>query len=246
MEYRDIINEFTAEDMELGYSNKALEIIKYRPYFGYSQANVIMREYLIKAWEHAIHDPTNRPMAYYLMGYINSGKSFLLERFKLWTIEVLKKSQRNYDLDNDKIVIYYNTPSHVRSAKGLIADLLATHFGLETRASIRKNSNTQDFLRVLRREFKIAGTKLLIIDELQDLLEDHRKEQLVFFLVLKKLLNMPDLKIGLILCGTNNALPLLSHQEWADERITGILLNKWQDKVLDHKTYSTCNYQCCA
>jgi len=236
VEISNSINDF--HDHELSnflYPEKALEIIRYRPWIGYSKASFIMKNKLTKAFYHAMYDRTKRPLAYYIVGLINSGKSYILERWLQGLTQVTIPNEFPELDGKDFVFVYHETPSHVRSAKKLFRSILRDHFGMDIRNSILKAMDTDEILSILIDQLEEKQVKILIIDELQDLLDHPSAEQLRIFKVFKKMLNSRKISIGLILCGTMNALPLLNNKEWADERITGVELTRWVDRPINVK-----------
>lgn len=218
---KSLIEDFDDEDISLvTIKDDIKEVINFQPWFNYDFAEKTIKKLAILHNESVV-DKELRPLAYFVCGQINSGKTTLVTRFR----SLMRK------LGHEDI-IYYSIPVRA-TLKKVFADILHKAFNKEIAGTALKNFHTQDILNRLIIEMEQNQTKVLIIDELQDLLVSSSEDKREIFKGFKHILN--NCGTRLILVGTKKAKELMYIEDWIDDRLRLIELPDWGLKTTKKK-----------
>lgn len=214
------INEIRNEDIALTVFNEdILEILEFKPWFTYRKAEEIIAKLSI-LYEEAVLDKEIRPLSYFISGEINNGKTALVTRF--CNIMEHKKDYKKGD------ILYYTIPIRV-TLKQVFTNILAQLFNKEIADSRLRSMHTQQIINMVIRELNKRRTKLLIIDEIQDLLVASSEDKKEIFKGFKQIMNM--CRTRLVLVGTKDAEDLLYFDQNIDERMRVLELQTWRNNT---------------
>jgi len=115
----------------------------------------------------------------------------------------------------DNSILYVEIP--VRATLKKVFAIILTRLGKPVSSRYLRDFHTQDLVDLIITELENKKLRLLIIDELQDLLVASFEDKKDIFTGFKKILNACSTR--LVLVGTNAAKDLLYLDEWIDERL---------------------------
>lgn len=206
----------------------ATQIFEYDAWFEYSTATKILnildtmyleakQSYSNKKDGEQVNEV--RSLGLLLFGKINSGKTTLCIRFQNRTklLEI-----NNGEIWSDYNIVYYEIDCRM-SLKSFLSILLEKVGGLRVSNRALQNINTTTLIESITHELSVREIKILIIDEIQDLLSSHESEIQDIFIALKKIVNKSYTRV--VLVGTPKAYDVLRK---ADETTT--VSNPWVDE----------------
>lgn len=172
-------------------------------------------EWLIKRPE------THRPLGMLLVGETNNGKTTIALRFQTLQDRKLQPEQ-GYGSDIERPVVYVQTPPR--------PDVGAFYSGI-LRAI---NAPFQETWRWERKQAQVLAlfprlkVKMLMVDEIHNILVGRPQEQNLFLNVLRYLTN--ELRIPLVAIGIPDALSALQHDQQLGNRLEPFELPRWEPK----------------
>lgn len=158
-----------------------------------------------------------RPQCFLLLGPTNNGKSMIIE--KLWR-DHTPPALPDRDEENFPVVVVQmlTDPSVVRFYQHLLEVL-----GAPVRRTARKHDLEAQALSILRR----VGAKVLIIDELHNILAGSSPAQREFLNLLRFLGN--ELRIPIVGAGTRDAYLAIRTDPQLENRFHPIILPVWEE-----------------
>lgn len=185
--------------------------IKQDKWIGYSQARLV----LDKLEDLLYYPPRHRMPCLLIVGDTNNGKTMIVRRF-------LHLHPPNPNVDGDAsiapimIVQAPPVPDESRFYNNILNELFAEY--RENDRSARKYSQVIQLLKAIK-------LRMLVIDEIHDILAGSTKKQHEFLNVIKNLSN--ELMIPIIGVGTRDALRALQTDPQLSNRFEPISLPKW-------------------
>ncbi|CAM5314315.1 hypothetical protein ATER59S_00031 [Aquamicrobium terrae] len=158
-----------------------------------------------------------RPQCFLLLGPTNNGKSMIIEKFRRGHTP---PAQPGRDEENIPVVVVQmlTDPSVVRFYQHLLEVL-----GAPVRRTARKHDLEAQALSILRR----VGAKVLIIDELHNILAGSSPAQREFLNLLRFLGN--ELRIPILGAGTRDAYLAIRTDPQLENRFHPIILPVWEE-----------------
>jgi archaellum biogenesis ATPase FlaH len=218
----------------------AVKLVDFPFWFDYRRADevFILLDTAYVETERA-QDPVNpsvadiRPLGLIIFGDINNGKTTLIAKY-VHECKLLWKEEHLGEEWNELTIVYYEIAARA-TIKRVIAGILGK-FGITIDDRALQTIKTDTLVNRLVDELKRNNVKLLIIDELQDLIVAPKEDISDIFIALKKITNQS--KTRLVLVGTNDAIEVLKKAEtvqvkgkmkpWIDERFRRAELPKWE------------------
>ncbi|MHA1449534.1 MAG: TniB family NTP-binding protein [Candidatus Hodarchaeales archaeon] len=189
---------------------KALKLVDFPFWFDYTRADEIFA-ILDSAYMEAelSQDPINptvadiRPLGLIIFGDINSGKTTLIAKYIFYCKTMWDEEHPEEKWDNT--IIYYEIASRA-TIKRVISEILA-RLGIVIDGRMLRNTATDTLVNRLIKELKHNNVRMVIIDELQDLIVAPHEDISDIFIALKKITNQS--KTRLVLVGTDDAIEVL-------------------------------------
>lgn len=205
------LTEKTASFIELDDAQR-IEKIKSRRWITYPAANQILN----KLEDLLIHPKTHRMPNLLIVGNTNNGKTMLIKQF-------LKKHPPSDRKEEDAClvpVLYIQappTPDEVRLYNAILYELFAP-----SRQNDRIDKKAAQVFKIMR----YVGVKVLIIDEIHDILAGSLNKQRAFLNVIKHLGN--ELQIPIVGIGTKDAFRAIQTDPQLANRFTPAILPDWE------------------
>lgn len=163
--------------------------------------------------------PVLRPPNLLIVGPTNNGKSMIAERFRR-----MHPPAKSADGEHQVIpVVSMQMPSTATVRRFYAALLVALGSPMFTSRSLELNE--QQTLKLMRR----VGVRILIIDELHNILAGNAGQQREFLNLLRFIGN--DLRISLLCLGTKEAYLAIRSDDQLENRFEPISLPRWSDGV---------------
>lgn len=160
--------------------------------------------------------PTHRTENLLLAGETNNGKSTIVREFVEQHKAVLTAGQEGIRAD----VILVEAPS-VPDEKRLFNNIL-----LAVGAPVRTSDRVEKSELQVRRHLHVMGVRMLIIDEIHNMLRGNSAKQRIFLTVLKTLAN--QLQITIVAVGTEEAFSAVQTDPQLANRFKTAWLPRWQ------------------
>lgn len=217
------------------YMSRVADEIEHRQaFYMYPQARTIIKSHLLPRFKRADITSNDRGIIYFLYGDYHTGKSYLLKYFCALVETVYP------DMWHDEItpIIRINLNNHINTANQLLIFLLdklgrpVNHrvFNEWKKTNIAKERLQSQLIAHLER----CGTRLLILDECQKLLNARNPNVPDIFELLKDLSTKSNwngaLCTQIIMCGTKDGVPLLEAADWIQGRTRTIKLHPLKKK----------------
>lgn len=198
---RDVLN-FSNED-------RCLFILKER-WFPYPIAKNILNELEF----HLKHPKKSRMPGRLIVGGTNNGKTSIINKFI--------RSHQPYDDENVKIIPVISAKAPESSSISDLYGVLLYQLGIPYRNTDRVNKKREQVQEI----FALCQIKMLIIDELHNILVASVPKQKAFMVALKNLSN--ELMMPIILVGTADALHAINSDAQLSNRFSPLVVPKWQ------------------
>ncbi len=235
------MDEITKEEEMFRRAEHAFEILNFKGWFGYRRATKIMgfmfNHFLdAETSQESDEEVEIRPIGLIIVGDINSGKTTLATRFLTLCSQQWKKMEKNrLKAWNDFNLLFYEINAPQMTLKRMLAGILRK-FGVNLDDKFINRSHRVTLINNLVFELQENNVKMLIIDELQNLLTSPKEEVGEIFIGLKALTNQTNTRF--ILLGTHDAIRVLRNTDdsqrkagmkpWIDERFTILELPRWK------------------
>jgi Cdc6-like AAA superfamily ATPase len=201
-----------------GLSNEQrLRKIQAERWIGYTKANEALNKL-----DTLLQGPSKVRMPNLLLtGPTNNGKTMIIEKFKRLQQEKIKKEENNNEQDHESIpVVFIQMPSEP-SISRFYAKLLET-----VNTPFTRSHRVTELERLVLKIFKTVGTKVVVIDEIHNLLAGSSSKQREFLNLLRFLGN--ELRISLVGVGTKDAYLAIRSDDQLENRFEPLLLPHWQ------------------
>jgi len=154
-----------------------------------------------------------------ITGPTNNGKTMIIEKFRRNQKNIGKDNQHYTDVENIPI-IFVQMPAEPSAARfySMLLEAINTPF--------RRTNRLADLEQMTLNIFKRVGVKILIIDELHNLLAGSTQKQQVFLNLLRFLGN--ELRISLVGVGTKDAYLAIRSDDQLENRFEPQLLPRWE------------------
>lgn len=207
--------------------------IEQRPvFYSYPQAQEILTKFLYPVFDRAGHTGNHRGLIYFLYGGYHTGKSHLLRYFA----SLMERFHPEYWDIAEAPILKVDLTNHVNTAQQLLQFLLeklGRPVDPKLLASWKKTNC--DHVRLQERLVRLLedlGTRVLILDECQKLLVSRNPDITDIFELLKDLSTKHnwhgDLQTRIVLCGTQDGVPLLEAADWIQGRTMTVKLQPLQ------------------
>ena len=202
-------------------------------FYKYPQAEKIILSFLSPRFLRADVSTNDRGLIYFLSGDYHTGKSFLLKYFAYVMKKCFPEIWKVHELPIAKI----DLNNHINTAQQLLLYLLEK-LGRPVDGSLlnqwkKTNSINQRLQDRLIRLLEQFGTRVLILDECQKLLISRNPDISDIFELLKDLTTRQNwhgkLRTQIILCGTNDGIPMLEAAQWIQGRTRIMKLQELKD-----------------
>jgi len=199
-------------------------------FYRYPQAEKLIQTVLFPLFQRVDCNMNDRGLIYFLYGEYHTGKSYLLKHFA----GLMKRAYPDIWKQNDLPIIKLDLNNHINTASQLLIFLLDA-FGRPIDPTLLNQWQKMNLLKERLQERVIThlercGTRLLILDECQKLLQPRNHDILDIFELLKDLSNRNHwkgaLRTQIILCGTKDGQPMLEAAEWIQGRTQIIRMNE--------------------
>ena len=202
-------------------------------FYMYPQAKKIINSFLLPRFVRADVSTNNRGLIYFLSGDYHTGKSFLLKYFAYLMKKCFPDVWEVYELPIVKI----DLNNHINTAQQFLLFILDKMGrpvdGLLLNQWKKTNCINQRLQDRLIRLLERFGTRVLILDECQKLLISRNPDITDIFELLKDLTTKQNwhgkLRTQIILCGTNDGIPMLEAAQWIQGRTQIMKLQELND-----------------
>ena len=202
-------------------------------FYMYPQAKKIINSFLLPRFVRADVSTNDRGLIYFLSGDYHTGKSFLLKYFAYLMKKCFPDVWDVYELPIVKI----DLNNHINTAQQFLLFILDKMGrpvdGLLLNQWKKTNSINQRLQDRLIRLLERFGTRVLILDECQKLLISRNPDITDIFELLKDLTTRQNwhgkLRTQIILCGTNDGIPMLEAAQWIQGRTQIMKLQELND-----------------
>lgn len=219
------IDELTEEDLKRREkTNYAVQILNCNVWFEYNRALEIFDELDIaylqacRYFENPNEFVDIRPISYFLVGKINTGKTTLINKYNHYARKIAKIEGRHFS-ENDIIII--DAPVGI-TFKGMFTNILAK---LGVDIPWKKEMPTDRVIEQLIQELRKRKVKLLFIDDIQNMVEISQADKNDIFDGFRKIANLSQTR--LVLVGLPEAYALFCNSNWIDERYRALVLSEW-------------------
>lgn len=154
-----------------------------------------------------------------ITGPTNNGKTMIIEKFRRSQKNIWEENQHYSDAENIPIV-FVQMPAEPSVSRFYSMLLEAIN------APFRRTNRLADLEQTTLNIFKRVGVKILIIDELHNLLAGSTQKQQVFLNLLRFLGN--ELRISLVGVGTKDAYLAIRSDDQLENRFEPQLLSRWE------------------
>lgn len=199
----------------------------------HSQAKSIIKSYLLPRFQRADITVNDRGLIYFLYGYFRTGKSFLVRHFA----RLMKVGYKEWWHSSQHPIIIINLNNDINTANQLLLFLL-DQLGRPVHVKVINEWARAQLLRVrlqsaLIRHLEQCGTRMLILDEAQKMLTARNPNVADIFELFKDLSTKSnwngDLATQIVLCGTQEGIPLLEATDWIQGRTRIIELHPLEE-----------------
>lgn len=184
-------------------------------WIGYTKAEEVIN----KLEELITHPRCQRMPNLLLTGATNNGKTMIINKF--CRQHAIKKNDQPSKPDIEKPIVAIQMPPYPKSARFYSALL----YGLDTKLSARRPIADLEMLVI--KTMERLHVKLLIIDEVHNLLSGKETVQEEFFNILRYLGN--SLSISIVCVGTKEAHTILRSDDQLENRFESLTLPLWKN-----------------
>lgn len=163
------------------------------------------------------HPKKSRMPGLLIVGETNNGKTSIIKRFA--TMYKDYKDPKKFEATQKPVILVQSPPSP--DLNYLFSNILE-----QFAAPFKNSDKTQKKEMMIKNYITIAGTRILIIDEIHNILSGAVSKQKLFMNGLKNLSN--DLDICIILAGIKDALYATNTDRQINNRFKPIFLTKWK------------------
>jgi len=208
----------------------ANDITKRQVFYMYSQAEMIIKSFLLPGFLQADINSNDRGVIYFLYGDYHTGKSHLIKYF----MALMEVAHPEYWEIHEQPIIRIDLNNRINTADQLLIFIL-DKLGRPIDPKLIKQWNitnvTKERLQMrLICLLELYGTRLLVLDECQKLLQTRNQNILDIFELLKDLSTLGNwngnLRTQIVLCGTKDGLPLLEAADWIQGRTRTMQLHE--------------------
>jgi len=163
------------------------------------------------------HPPKSRMPGLLIVGETNNGKTSIIKRFAKLNKDF--KDPEKFEATQKPVILVQAPPSPDLS-------YLFTNILEQFAAPFKNSDKTQKKEMMIKNYISVAGTRIIIIDEIHNILSGATAKQKQFMNGLKNLSN--DLNICIILSGIKDALHATNTDPQINNRFKPIFLSKWK------------------
>ncbi len=205
-------------------------IEKRQAFYMYPLAKKLIQSHFHPLFLSATTNSNDRGRIYFFYGGYHTGKSYLLK----YTLVLIKRNYPEIWQIAEAPIIKLDLNNNINTANQLLLYLLAKlgrPINPKTLLHWKKTNLIKERLQgMLIRTLEGCGTRILILDECQKLLQSRNSNITDIFELLKDLSTKTnwntELRTQIVLCGTKDGIPLLEAADWIQGRTRTIKLQE--------------------